>query len=602
MMLCTVNTFNLLLKTLRLTQELSKPSPATTDQPAVNANTTAGHFSPLDDTVLGDLNQFGVESDTGQLSSDPCHVDPYSSPTVAIGQFPPFNPTQANVYRYRQQQSVNLGSWFVHEQWMTPSVFACASGGKISELDIATGWGNRESARAVLERHWDTFINDTDFQYLASIGINTVRLPIGYWSLGPLFCSGTPFEPVADVYRNAWPQIVRALNMADNAGIGVLVDLHGAPGSQNGQQHSGISDGATNLFGNPWWEDKTIDVLTYLVKQLSTVTNVVGIQMLNEPKNVPELADFYARAISAMRQISPDAASFPLYLHDGFDLQRFSDFIAARNDFIVQDYHSYFVFTPSDNAESAHDHTGDIEGSIADSLQQASKHERRNIVIDEWSCALTADSLSHEADPGEAQRLFCTGQMNVYTDATAGWAFWSYRKEECDNDPGWCFIAAVGRELPSSFFSYGRGPVTNPAQLQNLTDMGVDASGFSSAVQAAFATPTAFFQSASDQSPSFSSSSQDPSFTKRDGTPSDLAAIQRSIFKGYSDGYLTAKIFALHGLSRLGFVGQYIEDSLRTLQSNVVVAPGTEDFYRTWFIQGLGDGEAVVRRLIVRGQ
>lgn len=175
---------------------------------------------------------------------------------------------------------------------MTPSLFTCASEKKFSEIDIAYGWGSTTAARAVLERHWDTFITEQDFQYLASIGINTVRIPIGYWNLGPDFCVGTPYEGAADVYQNSWPRIVRAINMASSAGIGILVDLHGAPGSQNGQHHSGVSDGATNLFTNPYWNNQTMTVLTYLMHELAYVTNVVGIQILNEPQNVPSLEDF----------------------------------------------------------------------------------------------------------------------------------------------------------------------------------------------------------------------------------------------------------------------------------------------------------------------
>ena len=181
---------------------------------------------------------------------------------------------------------------FVHEAWMTPSLFTCAADDQLSEIDIAHGWGSTTGARAVLERHWDTFINETDFQYLASIGINTVRLPIGYWSLGPDFVQDTPYADVADVYQNSWSRIVRTINLAGSVGIGVLVDLHGAPGSQNGQQHSGVSDGATNLFDSPMCINQTITVLSYLMQQLAYVTNVVGIQVLNEPQNVDSLPDF----------------------------------------------------------------------------------------------------------------------------------------------------------------------------------------------------------------------------------------------------------------------------------------------------------------------
>ncbi|KIY50501.1 glycoside hydrolase family 5 protein [Fistulina hepatica ATCC 64428] len=338
--------------------------------------------------------------------------------------FAPFDPTTANIYRYRQQQSVNLGSWFVHEQWMTPSLFECASGAKLSEIDLAYGYGSTDAARQVLERHWDTFINETDFEYLASIGINTVRLPIGYFSLGPVFCEDTPFGKVADVYRNCWPRIVRAINTAAKYGIGVLVDLHGAVGSQNGQPHSGISDGQTNLFNDPGNIEKTTRVLTFLVQQLSQVTNVVGVQILNEPQNVPELEEFYNRVISTLRGVSPEAASFPLYIHNGFDMPYYSSYVGRRSDFVVEDHHSYFVFTPQDDAEPASQHSADLRTSVQSALTDASETARRNFVVDEWSCALTPESLSAETNKEQARTDFCTGQLNLYRNVTAGYSFW----------------------------------------------------------------------------------------------------------------------------------------------------------------------------------
>lgn len=114
----------------------------------------------------------------------------------------------------------------------------------------------------------------------------------------------------------------------------------------------------------------------------------------------------------------------PLYIHDAFDLNTFSAYVSKRTDFVVQDHHSYFVYTPSDNVESADNHTKDIKGSIANNLLQASNQERRNLVVDEWSCALTPDSLSGEANQTKARQQFCYGQLDVYTNVSAGWGFW----------------------------------------------------------------------------------------------------------------------------------------------------------------------------------
>jgi len=47
----------------------------------------------------------------GNSGSGSCSVDPYDAPSVGDQVFSPYDQTTAHVYRYRQQQSVNLGSW-----------------------------------------------------------------------------------------------------------------------------------------------------------------------------------------------------------------------------------------------------------------------------------------------------------------------------------------------------------------------------------------------------------------------------------------------------------------------------------------------------------
>ncbi|KAF9264776.1 glycoside hydrolase family 5 protein, partial [Marasmius fiardii PR-910] len=354
---------------------------------------------------------------------------------------------QSDLYRYRRQQSINLGSWFVAEEWMTPSLFNSARGPKTAEIDVASG----SNAQTILENHWDTFITQSDFYYLASIGINTVRLPIGYWSLGPVFCQDTPFQKVSQVYGGSWDRVLNSIKMAENAGLGILVDLHGAVGSQNGQAHSGISDGHVGLFENRANIDKTIRVLVHLTETLVSIPNVVGIQLLNEPNDDPLLCDFYSEAIIKMRAVSQEAKDFPLYVHNAFNLPKFTSWVANRTDFVVQDHHSYFVFTPYDAAKPASQHTSDVNSRVSKELGSSSV--RHNLVVDEWSCALTPQSLEREDNKHQAIRDFCESQMDVYTKETAGWGFWSLKKEDCD--PAWCFYAALKEGmLQPPFFAY----------------------------------------------------------------------------------------------------------------------------------------------------
>jgi len=289
-----------------------------------------------------------------------CTPPTYNPPPIPPITLPNPNRALATVYRYRQQQGVNIGSWFMLEGWMVPSLFSCAAAPAISEYDVATGWNGQ--AKQVLEKHWDTFITETDFAWLASLGINTVRLPLGYWHIGTgeqEWTTGTLYESVRDNYVGAWPRVLRAISMAEKYGIGVLVDLHGAPGSQNGtiythafsslkglcyflgQQHSGVSDGQANLFSSPSNMQKTISVLQFLTNTLVDVPNVVGIQLLNEPIDIPDVFDFYTNALNTLRGSSPAAQNFPFYVHDAFDLNQGANFVRSRGrEWNILDHHS----------------------------------------------------------------------------------------------------------------------------------------------------------------------------------------------------------------------------------------------------------------------
>lgn len=96
----------------------------------------------------------------------------------------------------------------------------------------------------------------------------------------------------------------------------------------------------------------TINALVWMTQQLVKVTNVVGIQILNEPQNEDNLPDFYNSAIEAMRKVD-GAEKFPLYLHDGFNIDQYSKWVGDRDDFSVVDHHSCKAFHFS--SESASD-------------------------------------------------------------------------------------------------------------------------------------------------------------------------------------------------------------------------------------------------------
>jgi glucan 1,3-beta-glucosidase len=81
-------------------------------------------------------------------------------------------------------------------------------------------------AKAALTQHWNTWIQESDFSAIAAAGLNHVRLPIGYWAWD--VSGGEPY------IQGQLPYLQKAVTWAKNHGLKVIVDLHGAPGSQNG--------------------------------------------------------------------------------------------------------------------------------------------------------------------------------------------------------------------------------------------------------------------------------------------------------------------------------------------------------------------------------
>ncbi|KAI9634189.1 glycoside hydrolase [Dioszegia hungarica] len=511
-----------------------------------------------------------------------CLVKPYDHLHLALPKFAPYDPASALIYRYRQQTSVNLGSWFVLEDWMSPTMFTCAIEPKQAELDVAMGWNGQSSH--LLARHWDEWIKEEDFQWLASVGVNTVRLPIGYWDLGANALAGTDFEPVADVYEGAWPRIVRAINWAAKYRLGVLVDLHGAPGSQNGLSHSGLSGGKQGLFDDDDNMKKTIAMLAELTQRLVSVTNVVGIELLNEPSNVENLEQFYYDALDVLRNISSEAAAFPFYISDAYDMKRFTSLVAGRDDFVVLDHHSYFVFgSEEDQKRHLDEIMGDLQpdGGFNNELQQAAEQTRGNIVIDEWSCALTGGALSGMEDQDAGRAEFCQAQAQLYADWTAGWSFWSYKTEGCDGDENWCFRHALARSLPSSFAPV-RASSSAASAICRLIDCPHDQPSLAH-IEDVLPVNAVSVMNAHRLIPRRGSDPHDKTCRCAIKDHAEMA-----VAVGYADGWRVANSFAGFGGSKLGFVNQFLRDHFTGFCG--VCPDDTRAQYEEWFKRGARDG------------
>lgn len=168
-------------------------------------------------------------------------------------------------------KGVNAGGWLVTENWMCPNKVA-ASQAETYE-SFVTRFG-RERADELYRIYRDAWWTEQDFANIRSLGLNVIRLPMGWTDL--ITEDGRPLEP-------GFKRIDWFVARAAAHGLYTILDLHGAPGSQNGRDHSGEVRWAKTFH-----EEKWLDLSCRLWKILATRYRdnpwVAAYDLVNEPE------------------------------------------------------------------------------------------------------------------------------------------------------------------------------------------------------------------------------------------------------------------------------------------------------------------------------
>lgn len=123
-------------------------------------------------------------------------------------------------------RGVNLGSLFVFEPWIASTEWKkMGCSGYKSEFDCVSALG-QTAANTAFQSHWGTWINQTDINLMKTYGLNTIRVPVGYWMREDLVYASEHFP------QGGLAFLEKLCGMASDAGLYIIMDLHGAPGAQ----------------------------------------------------------------------------------------------------------------------------------------------------------------------------------------------------------------------------------------------------------------------------------------------------------------------------------------------------------------------------------
>lgn len=295
------------------------------------------------------------------------------------------------------------------ERWMTPGLFRGTDA--VDEYTFMQTPG----ARQKLREHQKTFIQEADFKWLRDNGVKAVRIPVGYW----IVAGDAPYA--SSIGRLDW-----AFRMAEKYDIEVLVCLHGAPGSQNGRDHSG-KVGRACWYKSAAYRKQTIDVLEMLALRYRGSPKFWGLELLNEPKvGVFQFAlrRFYRDAYARLAKVL--CPSTRIIFHDAFTPRLMNAAItgSART---MMDIHWYHFTYPLHRWTPLwlYWHLVAWHGRLAANLRNW-----QGVIIGEWSGTLSQQALARypSARHDALQRTHIAKQLRAYRHADA-WFYWTYKTE-----------------------------------------------------------------------------------------------------------------------------------------------------------------------------
>lgn len=199
-------------------------------------------------------------------------------------------------------RGINAGQILLQEGWMSPfaleplknedgSYVKDADGNiqypEFTEEEFREGIKsnpnlNTYDMEALMKIYWDAFFTEEDFRIIKEdLQMNVIRLPFYYLNI-------LNEDLTLKDEEEAFAYLDWFVEQAAKNEIYIVLDLHGAPGSQNGFEHSGRKDRVAGFWTNEEYVNATVEMWKLISKHYTETKPELGkwiatYDILNEP-------------------------------------------------------------------------------------------------------------------------------------------------------------------------------------------------------------------------------------------------------------------------------------------------------------------------------
>jgi len=305
-------------------------------------------------------------------------------------------------------------------------------GGWLNMENFITGYGSsevlhRQAMREVLgddlyddffSGFLSAFFGDADAAFLASVGVNSLRIPLNYRHLEDDLRPGV-------IREDGFAQLDRAIDACAAHGVYTIIDLHAAPGGQSGHWHCDTLFHRPQLWEHAHFQQRTIGIWQAIADHYRDQPWVAGYNFLNEPaaEDPRDLVDLYRRLEAAVREIDP---RHMLFLDGNRFAKEFTGFPEPLPN-TVYALHQY----PPPCVFDAGPYPGESFGELYDRDRVKREFEAMAGYMLEHDVPIWVGEFgpvyTGEPDADRMKRQLLVDELEIYDEHDAGWSLWTYK-------------------------------------------------------------------------------------------------------------------------------------------------------------------------------
>ncbi|KAM0721109.1 hypothetical protein Q7P37_003395 [Cladosporium fusiforme] len=309
----------------------------------------------------------------------------------------------------------------------------CATGGHLNMENFITGYpGHENEMRSAMldvlgqekydfffDKFLDYFFTREDAKFLASLGLNCVRVPINHRHF---MDDNAAFE----IKENGFRLVDKVVNACAEEGIYTILDMHTFPGGQNQGWHSDSGLHKALFWENKDLQDRGVKMWVEIAKRYAGNAWIAGYNPMNEPADPVQtgLQAWYKRVEQAIREVDPDHILFLDGNSYSMDFTAFQE-VLPNCVYSIHDYSN--MGFPAGEPYVGTSEQDDILRRQYERKVAFMRERQVPIWNGEFGPVYASPDEQDHAKTNQQRYNLLGKQLSIYKQDQIGWSIWLYK-------------------------------------------------------------------------------------------------------------------------------------------------------------------------------